>query len=203
MFWIFKYFFYSSVSFSVAILALLYVYQTKLIYLPDLPVRRFAMKKPNDFSEIKLQTKDGVKIQAFYLKNNSNSTLIYCQANAGNISDRCWMARKLGSDLKCNVLLLSYRGYGLSEGKPSEIGLKLDIEAAVDYINSRNEIPFFFGQSLGGAVAIHGALYAQKNQIKATCLIIENTFTSIVDLVPHVMPLLKYFAFFALKSGSV
>jgi fermentation-respiration switch protein FrsA (DUF1100 family) len=38
--------------------------------------------------------------------------------------------------MRCNVLALSYRGYGLSEGHPSEKGLKLDAQTALDYIVS-------------------------------------------------------------------
>jgi len=82
------------------------------------------------------------------------------------------------------VLILAYRGYGDSEGTPSEDGLKLDADATLEYAQSRDDIDndriFIFGRSLGGAVAIQLAM-VHSNSIKG--LIIENTFTSIGDMV--------------------
>lgn len=62
--------------------------------------------------------------------------------------------------IHCNFLLVAYRGYSLSEGEPSEIGIKLDSLAIMDYIMSRNDVidtknVFVMGRSLGGAVAVH------------------------------------------------
>lgn len=63
--------------------------------------------------------------------------------------------------LDCNVFILSYRGYGLSHGVPSEKGLQMDAEAAMRMLNSRKDIDstklVIFGRSLGGAVAIYTA----------------------------------------------
>ena len=82
------------------------------------------------------------------------------------------------------MLILAYRGYGNSEGKPSEEGLKLDAEATLEYAQNHEEIDndriFVFGRSLGGAVATQLAMN-KSNSIKG--LIIENTFTSISDMV--------------------
>lgn len=61
--------------------------------------------------------------------------------------------------MKFNVLMLSYRGYGLSEGSPTEKGLKIDAQTALDFITNHAELGgtpiIFYGQSLGGAVAIN------------------------------------------------
>lgn len=77
--------------------------------------------------------------------------------------------------------MLSYRGYGLSKGSPSEVGMKLDVLAAMDYIKSRQDLKntklIVYGQSIGGAVAIYVASQ-RENDIDA--LIIENTFVSLV-----------------------
>ena len=59
--------------------------------------------------------------------------------------------------LHCNVFLLSYRGYGESEGKPSEVGIKQDAQAALDHLLQREDVDpntiVLFGRSLGGAVS--------------------------------------------------
>ena len=82
------------------------------------------------------------------------------------------------------MLILAYRGYGDSEGIPSEDGLKLDADATLEYAQNHDDIDndriFIFGRSLGGAVAIQLAM-VQSNAIKG--LIVENTFTSIADMV--------------------
>ena len=92
------------------------------------------------------------------------------------------------------MFITSYRGYGKSEGKPTEQGLKYDAQAALDYIINSDMIDpqliFVFGRSLGGAVAID---LVSKNiclsNIKG--LILENTFTSISDMVDKVFPYLS------------
>jgi abhydrolase domain-containing protein 13 len=59
---------------------------------------------------------------------------------------------------QCNVFLVEYRGYGLSEGEPSELGFYKDGEAAVNYLLNRNDIDngkiILLGQSIGGGVVI-------------------------------------------------
>lgn len=108
-----------------------------------------------------------------------------------------------------NVWLIDYRGYGDSEGKPSERGLMLDAEAVWDYIMSKKNASslehvidprkvFIFGRSLGGAVAFHLAKYAEEKHYSGTSptpqplpagILVENTFTSISDMVDHLLPL--------------
>lgn len=54
----------------------------------------------------------------------------------GNVGHRIPLARKFVSELHCNVFMLSYRGYGLSEGTPSEAGIKVDAATAMEYIST-------------------------------------------------------------------
>ena len=87
-------------------------------------------------------------------------------------------------DVGVNVLIVSYRGYGASEGEPGEAGMILDAEAAWQYLQKRPDVNkktiFVFGRSLGGAVAIS---LAQKYGDEMCGLIVENTFTCISDMV--------------------
>eukprot|EP00899_Mesostigma_viride_P015475 jgi/Mesvir1/23929/Mv10704-RA.1 len=120
-------------------------------------------------------------------------TLLFLQENAGNISHRLIPIQYLMDRLECNVFMLSYRGYGESEGTPSEKGLRADAQAALDHLLTREDIDpktvFAFGRSLGGAVA---AQLVHDNPGKLRGLILENTFTSIIDMVGKMFPFLRH-----------
>lgn len=74
-----------------------------------------------------------------------------------DIGFRIPAAKTLYHTTGCNVLMVDYRGYGNSDGTPSERGLQRDAQACLDFVLSRRDIDhskiFVFGQSLGGGVA--------------------------------------------------
>ncbi|KAM9987732.1 hypothetical protein ACTFIZ_003082 [Dictyostelium cf. discoideum] len=183
----------------ICIASIIYASQEKLLYIPNknivLHPSQFGLE--DNFEEIFLTTSDGIKIQTwFFRQENSKSvpTLLFCHSNAGNLSHRLDNIRHLFENVRCNVLILSYRGYGKSQGSPTEIGLKKDIDACMEYLLNDPTIDpntiMCFGRSLGGAVAIDTA-YRYPNNIKA--LILENTFSSVPDMVDAVLPMLKLF----------
>ncbi|PPQ71657.1 hypothetical protein CVT26_010576 [Gymnopilus dilepis] len=127
-------------------------------------------------------------------KANARGTVILFHGNAMNHGDILPYA-KLLYHKNFNVFTLEYRGYGLNKGTPSEWGLQRDGQAAVDYVLSHPELSklplIIYGQSLGGAIAIH-ATY--KNSDKVAALIIENTFTSIPDIIKDI-PVIRHISF--------
>ena len=146
-----------------------------------------------------ITTEDSCKIHVILLKRPSpeeslsSPTIVYFHGNAGNIGHRLPNALECLTKLKCNVLLVEYRGFGLSQGKPSESGLYLDAYAALKFLYGRTDICtskiVLFGRSLGGAVII-GVAYllmtsSKFQNFKPAGLIIENTFTSIPDISRH------------------
>lgn len=104
-----------------------------------------------------------------------------------------------------NLIIFGYRGYGKSEGTPSEKGLILDGSAISHFVFEDEEMGkyvdrdqvFLFGRSLGGAVA---ACVALDMSLPFKGVIIENTFTSLGDLVDIMFPPLKYIKDFMLKT---
>lgn len=86
-------------------------------------------------------------------RQGNSPTMIFFHGNAGNMGHRLQNCVGLYHSLHCNILLVEYRGYGLSEGIPSEEGLYLDAKASIDYLFTRNDINLLeiivFGRSLG------------------------------------------------------
>ena len=79
--------------------------------------------------------------------------------------------------------------YGHSEGSPTEQGIRQDAQAALEYALAKGMKHLVaYGQSIGGAVAID-VVHGNPGVFKA--LIVENTFTSIRQLIPDVLPWLR------------
>ena len=108
--------------------------------------------------------------------------------NAGNIGHRVPIAHILEENLGCNVLMLEYRGYGLSTGTPDETGLIVDAQTGLDYIRQKKETKdskiIIYGQSLGGAVAIQ-LVAKNQNDGDIRGLVLENTFLSMRKMIPR------------------
>ena len=84
--------------------------------------------------EVFFDSSDGVKLQAFFVpRPESDRVVLFLHGNAGNASHRLKDAVQL-ANVGTNVLLLSYRGYGKSEGSPSEKGVYIDGRSALQYI---------------------------------------------------------------------
>lgn len=174
---------------------ILYNAEDLLLYYPEIPAdSRVFVPQPSNyklpFESIKIPNKDGFMIHMFFIKQHTNSsklpTIVFFHGNAGNIGHRLPNVSGLFHKLNVNILLLEYRGYGLSEGVPSEDGLYSDAQTAINYLYERSDIDrkqiILFGRSLGGAVAIDLASRPEYRS-KIWCLIVENTFTSIPDMV--------------------
>lgn len=128
--------------------------------------------------DVYLSTEDGVRIHSFFLPSHGASrAILFLHGNAGNASHRLPNAAEL-MRLGSHVLLLDYRGYGLSEGSPSESGVYADARAGLAYLGDEIGIPLHrtvvFGRSLGGAVAVD---LVQERAIAG--LILESTFPSV------------------------
>lgn len=147
----------------------------------------------SDYEDLRIPTPDGEFISAFFIRPSNrrkakNLTVLMFHGNAGNIGHRVPIAKVLQENLDCNVLMAEYRGYGLSTGIPDEKGINVDAQTALDYLRNQKETQgggiIVYGQSLGGAVAIQLVARNQEpTDIKA--IILENTFTSLRDMIPR------------------
>ena len=124
-------------------------------------------------------TVDNVKLHGwFFPGEEGKQTILYCHGNAGNITTRLDRAKFL-QQKGFSVFLFDYRGFGKSEGTPSEKGLYKDAEAAYDYLVSNKGVKniIFFGESLGAAVTIY---LVDKREAKG--MILEAPFLSIAEM---------------------
>jgi len=153
--------------------------------------------------DVQLTAADGVRLHGWYCTPRlgtaggalapveARATLLYLHGNGGNISHRYDFVNELVG-LPVNVLIIDYRGYGKSEGRPSEEGLYMDARAAWDYLTTARAVPaaqiVIFGKSLGGAVAIDLA-----TKVGPCGLIVQSSFTSIADMAGEVLPFVPRF----------
>lgn len=205
----------------VAIVAgLLYAKQESLLYFPEIggiPRRPSSnprrYRSPSEynlpFETHMIRCEDGVSIHSWLLlqphsKSQRKPTIVFFHGNAGNIGLRLPNAHQMYNQLNANIFMVEYRGYGDSDSvKPTEAGLKLDAEAALDFITSHPQIDpqriFCFGRSLGGAVAFHLAKHAEFHRKPLAGILVENTFLSIGTMVDQLMPLIAPLKFFVLR----
>lgn len=167
----------------------LFIFQSHYVYYPEHTISADPSNIGLEFESVSFETEDRVKLSGWFIPSKAASgVILFCHGNAGNISHRLesiQIFHRLGLD----VFIFDYRGYGLSEGKPSEIGTYRDAEAVWQYLVEERQVSpnriVFFGRSLGGAVA---AWLAHRHTPGA--LILESTFTSIPDIGARLYPYL-------------
>ncbi|MDH3526857.1 MAG: alpha/beta hydrolase [Gammaproteobacteria bacterium] len=168
----------------------LYLMQPRLLYYPDLPGRELAATPADiglEYEPVTLVTEDGVRLGAWFIpRSGARGTLLFLHGNAGNISHRLDSIR-LFHELGLAILILDYRGYGESEGTPSEAGTYQDADAAWRYlVEQRRSAPrdiVVFGRSLGAIIAAELAARTRPG-----ALIMESAFTSVPDMAATLYP---------------
>ena len=177
------------VSVWVLLSLLLYINQPKYVFFPY----REMVATPRDaglaYEEVHLTTTDGIGIYGWFVPHDHpRATLLFLHGNGGNISHRL---EKLAMyhQLGLAVFIIDYRGYGRSLGKPTEEGTYRDAQAAWDYLTGKRGLSgpqiIIYGESLGGAVATWLATQHQPGAV-----ILESSFTSIIDMGRHYYPYL-------------
>jgi pimeloyl-ACP methyl ester carboxylesterase len=137
-------------------------------------------------TDVRLTSADRLKLHGWY-KHQEKSALVtlFLHGNAGNVTHRDLHIRAIGST-GSSVLVPDYRGYGRSEGTPTEKGLYADARAAYDWLRAqgwRAEQIVIQGESLGSAVAVDLA-----TQAPCAGLVLEAPFTSVSEVAGRVVP---------------
>ena len=170
--------------------ALLYFQQPAMVFVPYRALEATPRSWGLEYEDVTFATSDGVRLHGWFIPSpGAQRVLLFFHGNAGNISHR-GESIAIFHRLGLNVFIFDYRGYGRSEGAPSEEGLYADALAAWRYLTETRGVQpqdiVGFGRSLGAAVA---ADLASRESPGA--LILESSFTSARDLAGAVLPLVS------------
>lgn len=159
------------------------------------PVREMEGTPSNwglSYEDVGFQAADGVRLHGWYLPGYTENTVLWLHGNGGNISHRLENLMLMHRSLGAGIFIFDYRGYGMSQGRPSEEGTYRDSQGALDYLRSRPDVNadrvVYFGRSLGTAVA---AWLATRHPPRG--LILESPFSSVEDMARKVCPRLPLY----------
>ena len=139
-------------------------------------------------AEVWLTTRDGVKLNAWWIAApDSRLATVFFHGNGGNLTHRVDHMRAIAAAGSA-LLILDYRGYGKSEGKPSESGLYSDADAAYQWLTDKGYAAkqiVIHGESLGAAVAVDLA-----SRQPCAGVVLEAPFSSAAQVAASVLPLI-------------
>lgn len=172
------------------IILMLYRFEHSQVYHPT----RDAESTPDDVGrrgeDLWLKTPDGLRLHAWFFAADKSSprarfATLFCHGNGGNLTSRPGYYRAI-LETGVNLLAFDYRGYGLSDGEPSEAGTYTDAQTAYEWLRARGFAPghiLVWGESLGGGIASHVAATQTVGG-----LVLQSSFTSIPDIGAEVFP---------------
>ncbi len=162
--------------------------ERRLIYHPEKDLDSDPSKLGLAYEDVVFTASDDVQLHGWYVPGSIDVTFLWFHGNAGNISHRLSNLKVMHDELAVNIFIFDYRGYGQSQGTPSEQGTYLDAMAALDSLKSREDIStnriVYYGRSLGGALAVELA-----RQESPYGLILESSFPSVTYMARKANPL--------------
>ncbi len=190
-----------AIAVYTGLVLLLFAFQGRLVFFPTHDMGETPSVLGLAYENVRFPASDGVTLHGWYVPGDPSApTLLFFHGNAGNISHRL-DSLEIFHRLGLNTLIVDYRGYGRSEGRPSEAGTYRDAEAAWRYLRTARDLApsdiVLFGRSLGGAVATWLA-----TEVSPGALIIESTFTSVPDMAARLYPFLPVRTFARIRYDA-
>lgn len=164
--------------------------EKKLIYHPQKMPDELQLPQSSGIEDANFQSADGTKLNGWFIDHpKRRAVALWLHGNAGNIASRAPTLNLLNKRHQLAVMVFDYRGYGRSEGEPSEQGILMDARAARKWLAERTGVSeqeiVLMGRSLGGGVAVD---LAAKDG--AHGLVLVSTFTSLPQASQHHFPYL-------------
>lgn len=149
--------------------------QPRMAFFPTRGVQETPESAGLPYVDLRISTADGVTLHGWWIEHPSpRGEVIYWHGNGGNLS--LWL--DVYADIRrrgFSVLAVDYRGYGASDGRPSEQGIYRDADATITHFTRhlrRGGVPtIYWGRSLGSVVAAHAAA-----TVAPDALILESAF---------------------------
>lgn len=134
-----------------------------------------------DTGVARLTTADGIEIEAWtHAAQPGHRTVVFYHGNAGSLANRVPLLRTL-VDHGFGFVAIDYRGFGNSDGGPSEQGFYADGRAAMRFATEAMNVPVsnvvIMGESIGTGVAVQMAL-----ENEASALFLQSPYTSLPDV---------------------
>jgi pimeloyl-ACP methyl ester carboxylesterase len=175
----------------VVLCIILFVFQEKLIFLPQKLDKNFKFAFNQKFKEISIPAKDGKLLSGLLFTSDSSKGLIfYLHGNAGSLNNWGVVAKRY-TDLKYDVFMLDYRGYGKSDGSiQNQRQFHEDIQMAYDDMKKRYKESdmVVLGYSIGTGPA---AYLSSTNHPRL--LILQAPYYSLTDMMRHTYPIIPTF----------
>jgi pimeloyl-ACP methyl ester carboxylesterase len=172
------------------IIAMLYLFQDHIIFLPIKTQKENQYSFSFPFEEHFLKHPNGEKINGLYFKTDvkSKGLVVYFHGNYGNL--QTWgKTSKSFTDRGFDAFMIDYRGYGKSDGLPSEVNLFEDGLLAFQWAHQKysTDSIIIYGRSLGSAVAC-----SVSSQVSSKSLILESPLASVEEIVAFKYPFLLF-----------
>jgi fermentation-respiration switch protein FrsA (DUF1100 family) len=167
----------------LCLLVVLMVFEERLVFTgPCYPAGGVWEGHGLPVEDVWFASEDGTRLHGWYIgRPDPAAVVLFCHGTGSTIAENPHFIRFLHNDARVAALLFDYRGYGRSEGSPTEAGILADARAARRWLAERAGIAeeriVLYGRSLGGAVAVD--LAAEKS---ARGLVLESTFTSLPEV---------------------
>ncbi|MBC3373792.1 alpha/beta hydrolase [Pseudomonas sp. SWRI92] len=162
---------------------------SSLLFYPERGLPFTPERAKLQYRDVTLTTADGLKLRGWWLPAKPGAevkgTVLHLHGNGGNLAwhlGGSWWLPEQGYQ----VLMVDYRGYGVSEGEPSLPAIYQDIDAAFQWLDQSPDVQgkplVLLGQSLGGALAVHYLVEHPQRQRQLKALVLDGVPASYRDV---------------------